>query len=120
MDSEKFFDQLGECVRNVRVAMVAREETRHGSAANLQAIIDSRRHRDVLTTLIASHPEEFAGLLLALAASANETYAGVNERLSRLETALEGDGGDTVTRLDGHDARLEWLEDAVSRRGGGA
>lgn len=67
MDSEKFFDQLGDCVRNVRVAMVAREEARHGSAANMRAIIDSRRHRDVLTSLIAAHPEEFAGLLLALA-----------------------------------------------------
>lgn len=88
MDSEKFLDQLGDCVRNVRVAMVAREETRHGTAANLQAIIDSRRHRDVLTTLIAAHPEEFAGLLLALATSANETYAGVNDRLAKLETAV--------------------------------
>lgn len=66
MDSEKFVEQLSECVRNVRVAMLAREETAPRSAANLQAVIDSRRHRDVLTTLIASHPEEFAGLVLAL------------------------------------------------------
>lgn len=114
MDSEKFFDQLGDCVRNVRVAMVAREETRHGSAANLQAIIDSRRHRDVLTTLIASHPEEFAGLLLALAASANETYAGVNDRLSRLETAMFDSQDNIDTPLGYLASRVESLEDRIS------
>lgn len=114
MDSEKFFDQLGDCVRNVRVAMVAREETPHGSAENFKAIIDSRRHRDVLTSLIAAHPEEFAGLLLALAASANETYAGVNDRLARLETAMFDSQDDVDTPLGYLALRVESLEDRMN------
>ncbi|MES2211334.1 MAG: hypothetical protein V4515_14320 [Chloroflexota bacterium] len=92
MDSERFFEELRDAVSAVRVADVALEASagRPQSAENLRAVIDRRRARDAVGSLLASRPEELAGLILALATSANETYAGVNGRLSELETRVQG------------------------------
>lgn len=119
MDGEQFFDALRDAVSAVRQAQRLAEVSADGSRVHLRATMGIRRHRDALSSLIAQNPEEFAGLLLALAASANETYAHVNERVARLEAALEGDGGSTVTRLDTLSGRVERLEDAASGLGDG-
>lgn len=117
MDGEKFYEELHDAVVNVRAALVAADTTTAGTAENLRSVIDVRRNRDQLTTLIARYPEEFAGLLLALAASANETYAGVNDRLAKLETAMF-DSQDNIDSPLGYLAsRVEYLGERLDNAG---
>ena len=118
MDGEKFYDALRDAVNDVRASRVVAESSRSGTRENLTGVIGIRRNRDELTSLIARYPEEFAGLVIALAASANDTYAGLNERLAKLEVKV----GDLEVENRTHarmDVRIERLEDAVSGLGDG-
>lgn len=72
MDAERFYGTLRDAVNAVRAAEVALGGTKPDSAANYRAIIDRRRNRDTLTSLISQQPEEFAGLVVALAAQVHE------------------------------------------------
>ena len=87
--SEKFFDQLRDAVAAVRVAAGERETARPGSAASYRAALDHRRLRDEVGSLVARHPEEFAGLVIAIAQDATESWARLNDRVARLEAAME-------------------------------
>lgn len=98
MDAEKFFGELRDAVNAVRVADVALRESTPNTAENYRAVIDRRRNRDALSSLIAQNPEEFAGLVLALARQVrdlqieNRTHARMDDRLTKLEERVNGDG----------------------------
>lgn len=85
MDAEKFFEQLRDKVNQVRVDVRVAHETQPNTVENLKAAMSCRRDRDALTSLIARRPEEFAGLVVALAAQVH----GLSERVAK----LEGDRG---------------------------
>lgn len=83
VDSEKFYGALRDAVNQVRADRAALELAEIDSAANLRAVIHIRRHRDELSALIAKRPEEFAGLLVALAAQVYEQGARIQSLQNR-------------------------------------
>lgn len=120
VDSERFFEELRDAVVNVRAAAVARDTTPIRTAANLQAILDQRRHRDALTSLIAQNPEKFAGLVLALVRQVyelqieNRTHARMDDRLAKLEAAMFDSQDNIDTPLGYLASRVEALEDRMN------
>lgn len=117
MDSEKFFDVLTDKVNAVSDAASRMEHTKQGSAENYRAVLEHRMLRDELISVVGRYPELFVGLLLALAASANETYAGVNDRISKLETAMFDSQDNVDTPLGYLSTRMDYLSERIDGMG---
>lgn len=64
MKIEDFVASLRQSELRVRVARRTQEATEAGTAVNLRALIDHRRERDELSSLIARHPDLVARILV--------------------------------------------------------
>lgn len=123
MDSEKFFEALRDKVNEVRAAQAAIENTAPGTVHNLKAIMSERRLRDDVSGLISRHPDEFVGLVLALARQVNDlqvenrTHARMNERIARLEAAMFDSRDNIDTPLGCLQSRVEYLGERIDNAG---
>lgn len=115
VDSERFFGTLRDAVNLVRASEVALSGSRPGTAENYKAVIDRRRNRDALSSLIAQNPEEFAGLVLALARQVSEAQARVALLEQHFEAARnDGVGYDIDSPLGNLAQRVEALEERTN------